>query len=150
LGKNFPIDHTSRLTIIIVTNNQRPDSAPPLYTGPTCCEHFYREGRSSSWRSSSLPRSLVGGQPPSRGGATNSSRSASGSPFVVPVAADSTTAGKAESPDHEEIQVVAVVTEPNEYHSAIEFEDLKNSQAEGSSPNCASSSKNSPRTSNMQ
>ena len=64
------------------------------------------DGRSSSWRSSSLPRSLVGGQPPSRGGATNSSRSASGSPFVVPVAAaDSTKAGKAESPDHEEIQV---------------------------------------------
>ena len=65
------------------------------------------DGRSSSWRSSSLPRSLVGGggQPPSRGGATNSSRSASGSPFVVPAAADSTKVGKAESPDHEEIQV---------------------------------------------
>jgi len=110
------------------------------------------DGRSSSWRSSSLPRSLVGGgQPPSRGGATNSSRSASGSPFVVPVAAaDSTKAGKAESPDHEEIQVVAVVTESNEYHSAIEFEDLKSSQAEGSSPNRASSSKNSPRSSKMQ
>ena len=68
------------------------------------------DGRSSSWRSSSLPRSLVGGgQPPSRGGATNSSRSASGSPFVVPVAAaDSTKAGKAESPDHEEIQVKTI------------------------------------------
>ena len=64
------------------------------------------DGRSSSWRSSSLPRSLVGGgQPSSRGGATNSSRSASGSPFA---AADSTKAGKAESPDHEEIQVKTI------------------------------------------
>ena len=38
--------------------------------------------------------------------ATNSSRSASGSPFVVP--ADSTKVGKAESPDHEEIQVKTI------------------------------------------